>query len=144
MFCHLTPRRRTLKLPSLLMTRVKGPTYFCVKPGSKVTFCISIDLRRSGAIAVPLKGPMSGEQFRHDAARYIGEPEIPAGVAVGEFLVIESEQVQQRRVQVMHVYLVLRGGEAELVGRSMDVAAFDAATGDPHREAIGIMVPAIG
>src|SRR5271163_183783 len=29
------------------MTRVRGPTYFCVSPGSKVTLCIFIDLKRS-------------------------------------------------------------------------------------------------
>ena len=38
----------------------------------------------------------------------VGEPEIAAGVAVGELLVVEAEQVQDRRVQVVDVDLVLR------------------------------------
>ena len=53
----------------------------------------------------------------------VGQAEVAAGVAVGELLVVEAEQVQDRGVQVVDVDLVLDGGEAELVGGAVDVAA---------------------
>ena len=44
----------------------------------------------------------------------------------------KPEQVQDRRVQVVDVDLVLDRGEAELVGRAVDVALLDPAAGQPH------------
>src|SRR5206468_3210229 len=58
----------------------------------------------------------SREDFLRHAAAHIGEAEVAAGVAVSQLLVIEAEQVQQGRVQVVHVDLVLHGVVAELVG----------------------------
>ena len=55
----------------------------------------------------------------------VGQPEVAAGVAVGELLVVEAEQVQNRRVQVVNVDFVLDGSKAELVGGAVNVAAFD-------------------
>ena len=52
----------------------------------------------------------------------IGQAEIAAGVAVGESLVVEAEQVQDRGVQVVDVDLVLDRVEAEFVGGAVDVA----------------------
>ena len=52
----------------------------------------------------------------------VGQPEIPAGVAIGKFFVIEAEQVQQGRVQVVDVDLVLDGLETKLVGGAVDMA----------------------
>jgi len=43
--------------------------------------------------------------------------------------------MQHRSVEVMHMHRVLDGGEAELVARSHDRAALDAAVGQPAREA---------
>ena len=48
-----------------------------------------------------------GQKILHDVAVHVGEAEIAAGVAEGELLVIEAQQVQDRRVQVMDVHLVL-------------------------------------
>ena len=55
----------------------------------------------------------------HHAAVHVRQAEIAAGVAVGKLLVIEAEQVKQRRVQIVHVDLVLRCREAELVRRAV-------------------------
>src|SRR3990172_4474847 len=49
------------------------------------------------------------QQFSDDASLDVGEAEIPAGVAVGEAFVIQSKEVQDRRVQVVDVDLVLGG-----------------------------------
>ena len=48
---------------------------------------------------------------------------------------VRAHKVQDRRVQVVDVDLVLDRREAELVGRAVGHAALDAAAGQPHREA---------
>ena len=53
----------------------------------------------------------------------VGQAEVAAGVAVGEGLVVEAEEVEDRGVEVVDVDLVLDGLEAELVGGAVDVAA---------------------
>ncbi len=58
---------------------------------------------------------------------HIGEAEVAALEAIRQFRVIEAEQVQQRRVQVVDVDLVLRGVEAEFVGFAKREAGFDPA-----------------
>ena len=63
------------------------------------------------------------DQLLHHLAVHVGQAEVAAGVAVGELLVVEAQQVQDRGVQVVDVDLVLHGLEAELVGGAVDVAA---------------------
>ena len=55
---------------------------------------------------------------------------------------VEAEQVQDGRVQVVDVDLVLDGVVAELVGRAVDDAALEAAAGHPHREAERVVIAA--
>ncbi len=55
------------------------------------------------------------QQVAHDMAVHVGEPEVAALVAEGEALVVESEEVEHGRVQVVHVHGLLRDGVAELV-----------------------------
>ena len=52
-----------------------------------------------------------------DAAVHVGQAEVAAAVAVRQLLVVEAQQVQDRRVQVVDVDPVLDRLEAELVGR---------------------------
>ena len=73
----------------------------------------------------------------------VGQAEVAAGVAVGEGLVVEAEEVEDRGVEVVDVDLVLDGLEAELVGGAVDVAALDAAAGQPHGEAVVVVVAAV-
>ena len=56
------------------------------------------------------------QQLRHDLAVHVGQAEVAALEAVGQLRVVEAEQVQDRRVQVVDVDLVLDRVEAELVG----------------------------
>ena len=82
-------------------------------------------------------------EFVNNAAFNVRQPEVAAGVAVGELLVVEAQEVQNRGVQVVDVDAVLDGLEAEVVGRAVDVAAAHAAAGQPHREAVVIVVAAV-
>ena len=56
----------------------------------------------------------------YDTSMHIGQPEITTRISVRELLVIEAEQMQQRRVQIMHVDLVLRRCESELIRRPVN------------------------
>ena len=92
---------------------------------------------------VVLSTPMaSGNDVVKDFSMHVGEPEVAAGVAVGEALVVEAEQVQDRGVQVVHARGVLDGFEAELVGGAIDGAAADSAAGHPHGEAVRVVIAA--
>ena len=60
----------------------------------------------------------------------IGEAEIATAVTEGELLVVEPEQMQDRRVKVVNVDAVLADRDAELVRRSIGEASFYS----PHRQ----------
>ena len=51
-------------------------------------------------------------------------------------------RAQQRGMQIVNMHAVFDGFEAELVGRAMNVSAFDAAAGQPGGEAVMIVVAA--
>src|SRR6185437_10781850 len=68
----------------------------------------------------------------------------PAVVGVGEPPVVEAEGVQQRRVEVVDRHLVLDRLVAELVRLPEDESALEAAAGQPEREAVAVVVAAVG
>ena len=72
----------------------------------------------------------------------VGEAEVAALELEGELLVVEAEQVQQGRVQVVDVGLVLDAVEAEFVGLAVGDAGADAAAGEPHGEGVDVVVAA--
>ncbi len=55
-------------------------------------------------------------------AMHVGQAEVAAAVAVGEPFVVHTEEVENRGVEVVDVDLILNGHEAELVGRTVDMA----------------------
>ena len=77
-----------------------------------------------------------------DVAVYISKTEVTAGVAKSEAFVIKTHKVQDGGVKVMDVHDILYGLEAELVGGTVGHAAANATTGQPHSEAVVIVVPA--
>ena len=71
------------------------------------------------------------QNVRHHVSVDIGQAIIAAGVAVGEFLVIDAEQVQNRGVKIVHVHFVLRHRRADLVGAAVGDATLHSATRQP-------------
>ena len=61
-------------------------------------------------------------------------------VAIRQLLVIDTEEIENRRVQIVHVHRVLHRFEAEIVRCAVDRAALDAASGEPDGEAEGVVV----
>src|SRR6476660_2812468 len=84
-----------------------------------------------------------GNQLVDDLAVDVGEAEIAARIAIGETLVVKTHELQDGGVQVVDVHRILGGTEAEFVGRSVGLATFDAAAGEPDGETPVIVVTAV-
>ena len=50
----------------------------------------------------------------------VGQPKVPAGIAVGQSFVIKAHQVQDRRVKVMDVNRVFGRLKPKLIGRPVN------------------------
>ena len=68
---------------------------------------------------------------------FVGKPKFD------RFVVVESEQMQNRRVEIVYVQAILDCVQTNLVGRANGLAAFHSATRHPHRKAVGIVVAAV-
>ena len=80
--------------------------------------------------------------FDH-AAVDIGQPEVAARVAEGEAFVVEAEEVEDGRLQVVDMDGVHLGLEAELVRRAIDRATLYPAAREPRGEAVVVVVAAV-
>src|SRR6266545_7729924 len=85
----------------------------------------------------------SGQQLIDYQSVNVRQPKIAPLEAISQLLVIESEKLQDRRVQVVDVYAVFDSVEAELVGAADRDAGFDPAAREPHRECVGMMITAV-
>ena len=52
---------------------------------------------------------------------YVGQAKVTSLEAVSQPLVVEPQQVQQRRVQVMHMHRVAGHVESELIGLAINM-----------------------
>ena len=76
-----------------------------------------LDLRAASPAPAGLS---SRQDVPQDLPGHIGEAVIPAGVKVGELLVIEAHEVEDGGVQVMDMGLLRGHVESEFVGRTTD------------------------
>ena len=74
---------------------------------------------------------------------HVGEAEVAASVAVGELFVVEAEQMEYGRMQVMHGHRFFDGAEAELVGGSVNGSTFHSAASQPACEAVMVVVASV-
>ena len=74
----------------------------------------------------------------------VGQAVVAALVGVRELAVVEAQGVEQGGLEVVDGDGVFDGGVAELVGRAVDVAPLEAAAGQPEREAVAVVVAAVG
>jgi hypothetical protein len=63
--------------------------------------------------------PALRQDLGHQVSVHVGQPEFPALEAVGQLLVVHPEAVQQRRVEIVDVDLILHGVVAEVVSRAV-------------------------
>ena len=72
----------------------------------------------------------------------VGETFVASAVADREAFVIHAEEMQDRGVEVVHADFILHGVQAEIVGLADRCSALGSATGEPHREAERVVIPA--
>src|SRR5581483_1447665 len=93
------------------------------------------------AIEPPLT--RSGQNVFDYHPRHIRQPKVSARVAVGELLVIDTQQIENGRVQIVDGDTILDGFESELIGAAVYQAALGATARQPHGIAVRIVIAAI-
>src|SRR6516164_9484904 len=108
---------------------------------------VSIDAISMPAAASPSQVAVFMENSRQhsvdDVPTVDSRPLIATVIQVSQLLVIEPEAMQDCCMDIMHVNAILDGVETNFVGCTVGDSAFDPAAGEPHREAVWIVVPAI-
>ena len=84
----------------------------------------------------------SREDLLHEFAMHVGEAEITAGVAIGQALVVDAEEVKDGGVDVVNIDGSFDGEVAEVVELTVAGAGTQTRTGHPDGEAPGMMVAA--
>ena len=80
---------------------------------------------------------------RHHLAEYIGQPVVAPLMLVGEPLMVDAQEVKDRRVEVVDMDAVTGDAVAERIGRAVDGPRLDAAAGAPDSETARVMIAAI-
>ena len=84
------------------------------------------------------------ENFFDNVAAEIGELLVSAVVQIPEMVLLQPERVQQRRVEVAHVIrLWWRSAGPTSSVSPMTCPPFDPAAGEPHREAVRIVIASV-
>src|SRR5947209_19399856 len=96
---------------------------------------------RTGSPTGVLRGSaLLSEQLFHHIPMHVREPVVAPLEAVRQPRVVEPEQVQDRRLQVMHMHLVARHRDAEAVRPAVRVPARHPGTSTAERVDIGTVV----
>src|SRR5207244_2777245 len=82
----------------------------------------------------------SAQDLVNHLAKNICQAKVAAGVAVGELLVVQAEQVQDGGVQIVHVNLIFDGVIAVVIRSAILHTGLNPAAGHPHGEAMGVMI----
>ena len=73
----------------------------------------------------------------------VRQTNVETAVTFGESRVVKSQQVQQRRVEVVHVHLVFDRIPTELVRPTEDLPAFHTTAGRGGGECVRVVIPAV-
>lgn len=73
----------------------------------------------------------------------IGQSKIATSVAIGQSLVVDSEQVEERGVEVVHMDFVFGCIETEVIGGPVTESGLNSCAGQPPREGMGIVIASV-
>src|ERR1044071_1376528 len=88
-------------------------------------------------------GRWLGDQLVDNIPVNIGKTKIAARMPKSQPGVIETKKLEDCGVQIVDVHRIFHRLETEIVGGAMDIATANTPAGQPHREAVVIMVAAI-
>lgn len=78
-----------------------------------------------------------------DFAVDVGKAKIAAGMAEGEFFVVQAEQVENGGVEIVHVEFVFDGFISPFISGAVGIAGTNAAAGQPNGESLRVVVASI-
>ena len=85
----------------------------------------------------------SRNDLAHNLTIHVGQAEVPTTKPVRQPGVIQPQQMQDRRMQVVDVHFFLGREITVVVGGPVDVASLHPSPGHPHRETAGVVVAAV-
>ncbi len=87
------------------------------------------------------KTTLSDDITNHTAVN-VGQTVVAALVEIGQTRVVEPQQVQDGRVNVVNMHAVRHRLEAQFIGLAVAHAAFHAPASQPNGESVGVVVAA--
>src|SRR5688572_23245717 len=94
--------------------------------------------RGKGEELLPLTPYPLQQNIPYDIAEHIRQAEVSAGIPIRQFLVVDTELMEDRRVKIVNRHAVLYGAKTEIIGRPIGHAPLDAATSHEHRETVRV------
>ena len=82
------------------------------------------------------------EQLAHYISAHVSQPELAPLKFVSELGMIQTHQVQDRRVQVVNVHWVFSHVVPQLIRLAEGEARFDASSGEPHGKSSWMVIAA--
>src|SRR5260221_11989188 len=103
-------RAATIQIPNLRLM-VSPRRRINSSPMLDVT--AGVRMAESSPVGVQACAGTSGQDVLHDVAVHVGQAEVAALEAVGEALVLDAQQVQHGRLEVVHVHGLLDDVDAQ-------------------------------
>ena len=89
------------------------------------------------------RSAIAAENFADDASRLIVKQRLLTAIAgKSELRGVESEKVQQRGMIIVMGHRIGHRFVSQFIGLAVDATLLDASTGEPHREAVGVVIAA--
>ena len=73
----------------------------------------------------------------------VGQTKVASLKSIGQSSVIETQQMQQRRIQVMDMHWVGYDIESKVIRLAVNISSFESAPSKPHAEAAIVMIASI-
>ena len=70
----------------------------------------------------------------------VGEPKIPSRIMICQSLVIDPHQVEDCRVQIMHMNLIFDSRKSKLIGAAIRHPALDATSCEPDAKSMIVVI----
>jgi hypothetical protein len=87
----------------------------------------------------------SGDDVVDYIPRYIRQTVIAAAVTIGKLGMVDAQQIENGRVNVMHMHRFIDRFPAEIIRCAVSEALLDASAGKPHGEAMRVVIaPVVG
>src|ERR1043166_8869199 len=78
--------------------------------------------------------PLLNHDFLHHFAGNICQPKVAPGVAVSQLLVVETQEMKNRGVEIVNVHRVFLHLHSEFIALAINCSALDAAACEERRE----------